>query len=504
MQSNDIPDTGIPYNNPTFNARTDGRPRTSFPGDGSPVNVPRNTYYGLADRDFRKDQADMGTIRFEHDFSPALKLRNQTRIARTHQDYIWTQPDDSQGNIYYGMVWRRANTRVSTVNTIANQTDLFGTVQTGFARHKYAFGIEFSQEKSENDSYKVDTGSNRCPNGPGAAGGYNCTTLLNPNPNDPWAGSISRVNNPTNSKTNTASVYLFDSVELSKHWLVNGGIRYDHYDANFTSGVDAKTGLRSDFGRNDNLFNYQLGIVFKPIETVSLYASYGTSSTPAGSFLTQGSDGNALGPDRKGNIGMHLAPEKNRAFELGAKWDVLQRRLALSAALFRIDTTNARITMQNGTVAAVGDKRVDGFELGFAGNLTDKWAVFGGYTHLKSELRNAGGAGAEFGLADGTSFPNTPDDSFSLWTTYEVLPKLTIGGGAYYVSKIWGNESTNKWVPSYWRFDAMASYRVNKNLALQLNVQNLTDKVYYNQAYASHYASIAPGRAFIFSANVRY
>ncbi|AOY95272.1 TonB-dependent receptor [Cupriavidus sp. USMAA2-4] len=503
MQSNDIPDTGIPYNNPTFNRRSDSIARTSFAGDGSPISVPRNTYYGLANRDFRKDQTDMGTIRFEHDFSPALKFRNQTRVARTHQDFIWTQPDDSQGNIYYGMVWRRANTRVSTVNTIANQTDLSGTVQTGFAKHKYAFGIEFAQEKSENDSYNVATGSNRCPSGPGAAGSYNCTTLLNPNPFDPWSGAISRANNPTNSKTNTAAVYLFDSVELGKHWLVNGGIRYDRYDANFTSAADSK-GVRTDFGRTDNLFNYQLGIVFKPVETVSLYASFGTSSTPAGSFLTQGSDGNALGPDRSGNIGAMLAPEKNRAYEVGAKWEPLQRRLALTAALFRIDTTNARITLQDGTAAMAGDKRVQGFELGFSGNVTNDWAVFGGYTHLKSELRNAGGAGAAFGLANGTSFPNTPDDSFSLWTTYQVLPKFTLGGGAYYVSKIWGNESTNKWVPSYWRFDAMASYRVNKNLALQLNVQNLTDKVYYSQAYASHYATMAPGRAFIFSANVRF
>ncbi|MDR4157028.1 TonB-dependent receptor, partial [Bacillus cereus] len=77
----------------------------------------------------------------------------------------------------------------------------------------------------------------------------------------------------------------------------------------------------------------------------------------------------------------------------------------------------------------------DGFELGWSGALTNRWQVFGGYTYLKSELRNNGGAGAAFGGTNGTAFPNTPKNSFSLWTTYQPMPKLTLGGGAYYVSK---------------------------------------------------------------------
>ncbi|WP_432261995.1 TonB-dependent receptor [Cupriavidus sp. TMH.W2] len=498
MQTDDIPDVGIPYNNPTFNARTDGRPRTRTAGDGSPVNVPRNTYYGLVDRDFRKDAADMGTIRFEHDFSDALRFRNQTRMSRTSQDFIYTQPDDSQGNLYYDMIWRRANTRISTARTLSNQTDLSGEFVTGPVRHKYATGIEFSRETSDNDTYTVATGSNRCPAGPGAAGGYNCTTLYNPNPGDPWAGSIARTNNPSYSQTNTTSAYVFDSMELGKQWIVNAGLRLDRYATEFLSTRAAGTNVRTSYSRDDNLLNYQFGVVYKPADNASVYVSYGTSSTPAGAFLSQGSDSNPL------TTGSQLAPEKNRAFELGTKWDVLRKRLALTAAIFRIETTNARITLQDGTVAMAGNKRVDGFELGFSGNVTDDWAVFGGYTHLKSELRNAGGAGAAFGLSNGTAFPNTPEDSFSLWSTYRLFPNFTVGGGAYYVSKVWGSQANNKWVPAYWRFDAMASYKINKALTLQLNVQNLFNKTYYSQAYPTHYATIAPGRWAMLNLNVRY
>ena len=500
MQSNDIPDTGIPYNNPTFNRRSDSIARTSFAGDGSPISVPRNTYYGTANRDFRKDQTDMGTIRFEHDFSPALKFRNQTRVARTHQTSSGPSPTTAGQHLLRHGLAPRQHARLHGQHhrqpdrPVRHRADRLRQAQVRL-RHRVRAGEERERQLQRGHRQQP------LPQRPGAAGATTAPRC-SANPFDPWSGAISRANNPTNSKTNTAAVYLFDSVELGKHWLVNGGIRYDRYDANFTSAADSK-GVRTDFGRTDNLFNYQLGIVFKPVETVSLYASFGTSSTPAGSFLTQGSDGNALGPDRSGNIGAMLAPEEPR-LRSGRQVETAAAAPALTAALFRIDTTNARITLQDGTAAMAGDKRVQGFELGFSGNVTNDWAVFGGYTHLKSELRNAGGAGAAFGLASSTSFPNTPDDSFSLWTTYRCCPSSRWAAAPYYVSRSGATRSTNKWVPSYWRFDAMASYRVNKNTALQLNVQNLTDKVYYSRAYASHYATMAPGRAFIFSANVRF
>lgn len=72
------------------------------------------------------------------------------------------------------------------------------------------------------------------------------------------------------------------------------------------------------------------------------------------------------------------------------------------------------------------------------------------------------------------------------------------------MSKVYGNVQNTKWVPAYTRFDAMASYIIDKNLTLQLNIQNLTDKVYFNQAYASHYASIAPGRSATLALNMKY
>ena len=117
---------------------------------------------------------------------------------------------------------------------------------------------------------------------------------------------------------------------------------------------------------------------------------------------------------------------------------------------------------------------------------------------MKSKLKD--GAGAD----EGNDFPNTPENSFSLWSTYAVTQDFTVGGGAYYVGKQYGNTTNTTYIPSYWRFDAMAGYRFNKNWNVQLNVFNLFDKTYYDKAYPAHYANIAPGRSAILSVNMRY
>ena len=507
LRTDDIPDAGIPYNNPTFNARTD-RVRVAVAGDGQPIDVDRNTFYGLKDRDFRKEGNDTGTIRIEHDLTPMLHLRNTTRYSETTQDYVWTQPDDSQGNLYYGLIYRRFNSRVSQVKSLINQTDFYGVFETGSIKHNFATGLELSREEGENDSYAITSGGvatasyNRCALA-NSLSSYNCTTVVNPNPNDPWVGQIVRNNNPTNARTDTKALYAFDTIELNPQFQLNLGLRYDDYSATFTSARAATTPFaRSTFNRKDKLWNYQAALVYKPTTAGALYVSYATASTPAGASLVQGSEATPLSSDVNGS----LSPEKNHTLEAGAKWDVFGGKLALTGAVFEVKTTNSRITLADATVAMAGEKRVRGFEVGASGSITDKWDIFGGYTYLDAILVKAGGAAAAFGLQDGQPFPNTPKNSLAIWTTYRILPKLSVGGGANYMSKVMGstNPALPKFIPGYWRFDLNANYEISQNLNVQLNIQNLTDKVYFNQAYPTHYASIAPGRSAFVTLNAKF
>lgn len=493
LDTDDLPDSGIPY---AFE-----RPRVNVMG---PLNVDRDNFYGLSS-DYRKTTSDMATLGVEHDLNDKLTLRNTTRYTHSDQRYVWTQPDDTQGNVVNGLVWRRANTRDSAVKSLANQTELVGQAQTGSLKHSFNLGIELSKEAGRKDSLDIARGSGSGPNnacnfGVGAASNYNCTSLYNPNPHDPWVntGTGGPTGNRGDSETITKSIYAFDTIEFNEQWQAGLGIRVDDYSTQYTpSGADT-------IDRDDTLVNYQLGLVYKPAQNGSIYVSYATSSTPANSMLGEGSESQSLTPGR-GGVGINaadMAPEKNKTYEIGTKWDFFDSRMSFTTAVFRTETTNARVTLANGDYAMAGKKQVDGLELGLSGAITPKWHIFGGYTYLRSELKNNGTGSAS--ANDSNDFPNTPRNSFSLWSTYQPTTQLTLGAGAYYVDSQYGDPANKLEIPSYWRFDAMAAYRFNKHLSAQLNVLNLTDKTYYDKAYGAHYANIAPGRSAILNLSLSY
>src|SRR5690606_1741604 len=272
---------------------------------------------------------------------------------------------------------------------------------------------------------------------------------------------------------------------------------------NIAPGRGAPAGTPNyDASREDNLFNYQLGLAYKPLPNGTIYATFGTSSTPSS---VAGNNVN----DVVSSDSADLEPEKSRTVEVGTKWQLFDDRLMLTAALFQDVRKNTSVMVSATESEQVGKAKVRGIELGFSGSITPKWNVFGGYTFMDSELVK----GAFDSGAVGQELPNTPRNAFSLWTTYQVLPQLTLGGGAYYVDKVYGNADTGRnangtpkarWVPSYWRFDAMAAYRFNEHLSAQLNVVNLFDKTYYTRAYGAHYAALGTGRAAVLSLNVKY
>ncbi|MCJ9713916.1 TonB-dependent siderophore receptor, partial [Bordetella hinzii] len=156
LQSDDTPDSGIPYKYPSTKVKADG----SYMGVTStgPANVDRDNFYGLTS-DYRKTQTDMATVGIEHDITDRLMVRNTTRYTYSKQRYVVTQPDDSQGNVLNGLVWRRANTRVSDVETIANNTELTGKFDTGSLKHSFSMGLELSSEEGKKDALAVNRGT---------------------------------------------------------------------------------------------------------------------------------------------------------------------------------------------------------------------------------------------------------------------------------------------------------------------------------------------------------
>ena len=301
------------------------------------------------------------------------------------------------------------------------------------------------------------------------------------------------------------ALYGFDTVKLSEQWLLNGGLRMDHYRLN----VSGPAGGRApnnypayDLQRSDTLWNYQLGVVYKPAANGSIYASLGTSSRPGGSTLGNGSEDLTVTTDALAD----LQPEKTRSIELGTKWDVLNNRLGLTAAIFRNEVTNVRIT-ENGLTYMGGNKVVNGLELGFTGSVMPGLDIFGGYTYMDSEQKDMGIGN----IANGQPFQNTPKHSFSLWSSYKPTAKLTLGLGVYAQSSvnaayIRSNDGgiVTKGTSGYARYDAMASYQFTPNMALQLNLYNLGNKVYYTGVRSPHYANIGAGRSAVATLKITY
>ncbi|HWU15620.1 MAG TPA: TonB-dependent receptor, partial [Caulobacter sp.] len=516
LDGNNMPDYGVPLFTKVSGVARDA---------SGVLQVDRDTFYGLKARDYQKTKADIGTVSVDHQINDNLGVRQVIRYSKTLNDYILTNPGDGGAAQFINGVWwmkRGTKTRWNPTTTMAAVTDLHGKFATGAIGHSFDVGLELSREKNLNATYSTFTTSgSACPAGyvyaaSGAVttrevlGAGDCTNVFAPDADDPWTGITNR--GPANYNiTKTAAVYAFDTLKFGDKWLLNLGVRRDNYQTSgydYTTtnagGVFTVTAITARQGEW-NFTNYQAGLVYKPTESSSLYVSYGTASTPPG---VSGGDQNTNSSVGTGSLlSTTLEPEESKSFELGAKANVFNDTLALSAALFKTTREHAQIQVDSGIYAQVGEVEVKGFELGVSGNITPRWQAFGGYTYMDSELVR----GAYNGVNQGDPLANTPKHTFSLFSTYRVVRGLSLGGGAYYVSKSFGGNqggagggANRIYAPDYWRFDAFASYVVNDRVDLQLNVQNVGDERYIAKTNGVHHADPAPGRQAILTLNVKY
>ncbi|MBP5993105.1 MAG: TonB-dependent siderophore receptor [Acinetobacter sp.] len=513
LKTDDIPDSGIPYNNPTGYLQYSGKP----------IDVEQGVYYGWKDRDFQKQENQSGTIKLEHDLTENLTISNTAVYNKSKNDYLWTNPDDSKGNIYNksgaltGNVWARANSRIADTDTFTDQLALTGKLNTGNLKHSFNLGAEYSNQETDRMQYIINgvnaTGSDYEKCQVTAPNGW-CTPVINPNRGE-WTGTLSTQGaDQYNIESKSTSVYFLDSIEFNPQWILDIGVRWDKFEtdqfmtygalnSNVTSNkVQVGDTLKLD--SDTDFFNYQAGLTFKPVENGSIYASFATSANPVGVDGGDGSEGiGAPGrntTEEQARAMNNLKPEEVKTYEIGTKWDVLNDKLNLTAAIFRTEKENTRAVTTDGFTRNIGETRVDGLELGVNGNINEKWAVSAGYTYLDSELVDDGPKETN----EGNQVQNVTKNSATLWTTYALTPTFTLGAGAVAMDKVYGNAANTKFVPGYVRYDAMARYNVNKNVDLQLNVNNLSDVRYFNKAYSSHYATEAEGRSAVLSANFKF
>ncbi|HYC98987.1 TonB-dependent receptor [Brevundimonas sp.] len=528
LDSNQMPDYGIPL-------FTKIGVRTT---DSGILDVPYDSFYGLDDRDYLTNTVDTFTFDFEHALTDRLTLRNVSRYSETLNDYIVTNPGDGGAAQFVAGEWwmkRATKTRWNPVTTIANVTDLRGSFDAGGMKHEFDVGLELSREKNLNAAYSTFTTSGAaCPAGYVMSasnlnnlGAGDCTRVYAPSTDDAWAGVINR--GPVSSNTTeSVGVYAMDSISLTDRLLLNLGVRWDRYAVEGVNGVATTIGGFTQSNgvwnpatytavpeRDWEFVNYQVGLVFKPTADSSIYASWATSSTPP---TVSAGDQNASGGMGSGGLSSTiLDPEETTSWEIGAKANLFGDRLAVSGAAFILTRENAQILVGPGPAdfEQAGEVEVRGIELGVSGNITREWQVFGGYTWMDSELVK-GAVTIVNGVPvpnpfEGQPLANTPEHSFSLFSTYRVTPRLSLGGGVYYVSDSFGGNQggagggvNRVYAPEYTRVDLFASYDLTDSASLQLNVQNAGDEEYIMRTNGVHHADVAPGRQAILTLNLRY
>lgn len=453
---------------------------------GRPVDVDASTFMGNAAGSPTWSKLDAFNLAVEHDFGSGTTLRNRLRVADQDKFYqnVFPGAVNAAGTQLAIAAYNNATQRKSWFN----QTDLTFNLNTGPVKHRLLAGVELG--KQDTDNFR-NTGYF-----PGGVTSVN-VPLSSPTTALPvtYAQSATDANNSGTAKV--AALYIQDQIELSKQFQVIAGLRYDRFKMDFTNNRNGQK-----LNTSDGLVSPRIGVIYKPVETVSVYANYSVAHQPrAGDQLSSLSVTNAA-----------LKPEKFKSFEIGAKWDV-RPNFSVTAALYRLNRTNVIVldpTDPTGTRTMLSDgQRSDGFELGLSGNVTSAWSVSGGYSYVDAKFLSDTSATLRAGARVG----QVPKHTFTLWNRYDFDPNLGVGLGVIHrTAMLASNELTptaaapnpNVKLPGYTRVDAAVFYRINKAVRLQLNVENVFDKKYY--VFANSNNNITPGspRAFRVSLNAQF
>lgn len=556
QKDQNTPQYGVPYYN------------------GGPVpGVNPGSYFGFSNLDTQETEVNMLTLTFEKDFSDLIRLRNMTRAGITKQYTLvdppqgtwclangmkpagWSQSADAAGTTittnttgytactgsdpapgFYRPSGPRGNVRDSENKVLANQTDVTWTFKTGSLEHNLVTGLSFTQEE-----YEL-AGGNVLRNPGGLTPNPTWPDMSISNPASAYGGPLNYVqNSQTEGEMQDIAVYAFETLKLTPQWALNLGARFDKQDGDTRTAIYSaasatvpitQTGWNPKLSNKEDLFSWSTGVVFKPVESGSVYLSFSNSQTPSKATVNGSCSAATCNVD----------PEEAETIELGTKWDLADNRLGVTAALFRTERTNYKVAdpgnpaNPSGEQVLDGSSRVQGLELGVSGQITDQWAVYANGTIQESEVlqgvsnyvAGGGASGTQADFTKGDELTQVPNLALSLWTTYDFTRQLQLGYGITYTGESYlsqhggiqkaGTGGTGQppadyvgrtTIPlaksdAYIVHNLAATYKFNRNLNVQLNVKNLLDKEYYTRIRNNGWATPGDARSAVATVNYSF
>jgi catecholate siderophore receptor len=433
--------------------------------NGRPAPAPTNKYWYGLDSDFQNDKADALTLSHTHRWANGDSLKTTLRDGYYSRAMWATQSSFATGttvsnpNANTG-VTRRTNAKSGQEHHTFLQTDYLTTANWFGHKNSILLGAEYAVENATRSTY------------PFLVATKPSTTVGNPTSAGINGNLTERV--ATDFKATTMGLYVQDTIDLTPHWKLVGGLRMDRFQGDFDRSGNT-TPNNTPLSRSDSLLSKRLGVMYQPTDEVSYYAAYGTSFNTSGD-LYQFDPRSANTP-----------PESSRNMEIGAKWELFGGDLSLRTALARTNKYNERntdIDTANNAYLLSGKRHTDALEFEVAGRITPRWDVFAGIGFLRAVIDKSGSNAA--GLVEVGQNPGlSPSRQATLFTTYRLDEKWRVGGGVTAVSqsKPANSVTSINRAPGYTKADALLEYRINQDNTVKLNIDNLFDKVYYNMLY---------------------
>lgn len=448
--------------------------------NGRPVKVDPDKRFGSADadQDYTRSEVFSLTAGIDYRINDVFTLSNTTRyyhydldrnntLAHTDANRFVTAAD---GTLLVKL--KRGNVQRKE-DGLFNQTELKQKIQLAGMNHQLLYGVEIGRQEKDQQFFNLDDVARVPVYGDGLV-------------SVPFQAT-GKTGDGLNTQ-DTFGLYAQDLIELTPHWKALVGLRYDKFEQSYRD--DLKN---AELERTDYTLSPRAGLVWQPDDVQSYYLSVSRSYQPSGEMF-QINSGNA-----------ELDPEETTNYEIGAKWNLLNDNLLLTAALFRLERTQIKTTdpVNPSKLVLAGEQRTDGFETTFTGQIADNWQLYGGYAYLDAEITKSNSK--TNGVPNEGQVPTlTPRHSANLWAVHTLAPGWRVGMGANYVGRRYTSLDNETEMPSYTTVDAALFYEQPKwDAALRLF--NVFDKEYYASAHGS-VDLITPGapRTLELSAHYRF